>query len=249
MSRKLDNITNVMLFDLASTVNQAVTTRVVFLTGCKGWSCRSYKVNYLITGYLKINNKGDCNMPERCNAKVNMVGRIIIPFLFLISLVLHSQIAFADEKSHYDAARQLVDLTYNEDLTYETAKKFALLAAKDKFENNPKFKDYSEVLINLTMEIIDAGLHDIETQNKIKMEYAKVFMEEFTEHELKEFIKFYRTAVGQKALHKLPIVMQKSWERGSEIGNQVFSLPKYEQMFTEKFKALQVKGILPQEFK
>ena len=37
LNGKLVNITNVMLFYLANTVNQVVTTRVVFLRGCKGW--------------------------------------------------------------------------------------------------------------------------------------------------------------------------------------------------------------------
>ena len=188
-------------------------------------------------------------MPERRNAKVNMAGRMAIPFLFLISLVLLSKIAFADEKNHYAAARQLVDLTYNEQLTYETARKFALLAVKGRFESNPKTKDYSAVLINLVMEVLDSYFHDIETQNKMKMAFAKTYVEEFTEYELKEFIKFYRTPIGKKALQKLPAVMQKGWERGSEIGSQVSSSPKYEQMLIEKIEALQEKGLLPQEFK
>ena len=188
-------------------------------------------------------------MPERFSAMFSVVGRLTIPFSFLISLVLLSQIAFADEKSHYAAARQLVDLTYNEQLTYETARKFALLAVKDRFESNPKTKDYSAVLINLIMEVLDAYFHDIETQNKMKMAHAKTYMEEFTEYELKEFVRFYKTAIGQKALQKLPVVMQKGWDRGSEIGSQVSSSPKYEQMFIEKLKALQDKGMIPQELK
>ena len=154
-------------------------------------------------------------------------------------MVLLSQSAFADEKSHYAAARQLVDLTYNEQLTYEFARKGALLAVKDRFESNPETKDYSAVLISLVMEVVDAYFHDIETQNKMKMAYVKTFMEEFTEYELKEFVGFYKTAIGRKALQKLPVVMQKGWERGAEIGSHISSSPKYEQMLAEKLKALQ----------
>jgi hypothetical protein len=36
LNGKLDNITNVMLFDLVSTLNQVVTTRVISLTSCRG---------------------------------------------------------------------------------------------------------------------------------------------------------------------------------------------------------------------
>jgi len=188
-------------------------------------------------------------MTERCSAKVSVGGRLTISFSFLISLVLLSQIAFAGEKSHYAAARQLVELPYNEQLTYESARNFGLLAVKDKFESDPKTKDYSAVLTNVIMEVLDAYLHDIETQNKLKMAFAQTYMEEFTEYELKEFVRFYKTPIGQKALQKLPAVMQKGWEKGSEIGSQVSSSPKYKQMLAEKIKALQDKGIIPQELK
>ena len=189
-------------------------------------------------------------MPERYNTKVHVVSRIIIPFSFLISLVLQSQIAFADEKSHYAAASQLVDLTYDEEFTYETTKNFALLVMKDKFENENIPRDYSAALINPVMETLDACFHDIETQNKIRMARVKTYMEEFTEYELKELIKFYGTPFGQKALQKLPVVIKKNWERESEIVKQVLLSTKYEQMFDEKFKALQDQGIIPpQEFK
>jgi uncharacterized protein len=188
-------------------------------------------------------------MCSRCND----MGRMVVGLTILVSLLISSglvcYIAFADDKSHYRAALQLVDLTYNEQLTYESAKKFALLAVKDRFENNPKTKDYGAVLTNLIMEVLDAYFHDVQTQNAIKMAFAKTYVEEFTEYELKEFIKFYRTPIGKKALQKLPVVMQKGWERGSEIGSQVSSSPKYEQMLIEKIEALQEKGLLPQEFK
>ena len=172
-----------------------------------------------------------------------------ILFSFLILLVLLSQIAFADEKSHLATSRELVDLTYNYQAAYEIAKKFCLLAVKDSFEKDPKTKDYSEVLINLVMEVFDAYFQDIETQNKFKMAIAKTYMEEFTEDELKEFIRFYETPIGQKALQKLPVVTQKGWERGAEIGSQISTSPKYKQMVIEKIKILQDKGKLPKESK
>ena len=176
------------------------------------------------------------------------VGRAIALLSVLISLTLLNQAALAGEKTHFAAACELVNLTYNEQNIYESAKKGGLLAVKDRFENDPKMKDYSSVLVGLVMEVLDAYFHDPETQNKMKMALAKTFMEEFTESELREFVRFYKTPIGQKALRRLPIVMQKGWERGSEIGSQVSSSPKYQQMLAEKFKALQDKGLLPKEF-
>jgi hypothetical protein len=104
------------------------------------------------------------------------------------------------------------------------------------------------VMVNLIMEVLDAYFHDVQTQNAIRMAIAKTYVEEFTEYELKEFIKLYRTPIGKKALQELPVVMQKAWARGSEIGMQVSSSPKYDEMLFEKFKTLQEKGVLPQRF-
>jgi hypothetical protein len=187
-------------------------------------------------------------MQEKCKFKTVMMGKITI-LLFFISLVAPCQITFADQKSHYAVARQLVELTYNEKLAYEMAQKFALLAAKDSFENDPKMRDYSVILTNLIMEVLDAYFHDIETQNKMKMAFTKTYVEEFTEYELKEFVRFYKTPIGKKALQKLPAVTQKCWESGSEIGGQISSSPKYHQMLVGKVKALQDKGALPKEIK
>jgi hypothetical protein len=52
-------------------------------------------------------------MQEKCKFKTVMMGKITI-LLFFISLVAPCQITFADQKSHYAVARQLVELTYNE---------------------------------------------------------------------------------------------------------------------------------------
>ncbi len=169
--------------------------------------------------------------------------------VFLILSGLPGSVAFADEASHYQIALQLVSITYNEQAIYDAANRGALLAVKDRYENNPKTSEYAPVLINLIMEVLDAYFHDPQTQTAIKTAFAKLYMDEFTEYELKEFIKFYKTPVGKKALQKLPLVTQKGWEIGSEIGGQVSSSPKYEQMLIEKIKILQEKGQLPQEFK
>ncbi len=192
--------------------------------------------------------KGVRNMQKKYSAFYRLACWSLFFFSLVISVVLLSQNSFADKQSHYAVASQLTDLTYNEQLTYETARKFALLAVKNRFENNPKTKDYSDILINLVMEVLDVYFHDVETQNKMRMAYSKTYMEEFTEFELKEFIKFYKTSAGLKALRKLPIVMQKNWQRGSEIGRQISTSPKYERVLNEKLKALKAKGVIPQDF-
>jgi hypothetical protein len=162
-------------------------------------------------------------------------------------LVLLCQTVCADEKTHYVAARQFVDMTYKQQIVYDSARKSTFIAVRDKFDNDPETKPYSKVLTDVIMDVLDAYFHDPETQDRMKTAIAKIYMEEFTEYELKEFIRFYGTPAGQKALQRLPVVMQKGGQAGSEIGRQVSSSPKYQQMMAKKVKELQDKGKLPRE--
>jgi hypothetical protein len=162
--------------------------------------------------------------------------------------VLIGQSAFADQKTHYATARELVSLTYDEKALYESVRQAGRAEAERMVENNPKTRDYGPVLVGAVMEVLDAYFRDPETQNKLKAAFARTYVEEFTEPELSELVRFYRTPIGKKVLQKLPAVVQKGWQRGSEIGSQVSSSPKYDRMIDRKLKALQDQGKLPKEF-
>jgi hypothetical protein len=135
---------------------------------------------------------------------------------------------------------------YNKEAEYQTFIRFGLLPAKERFEHNPKTKDYIDVILKVIKEDLDAYFNDDETQNKLKMTYANIYMEEFSKSELEEMINFYETKTGQKVIQKLPVIMQKGFERGIEFGSKL--PPKYEQMEIKKIEELQKKGILPKKF-
>lgn len=174
-----------------------------------------------------------------------MYRRLIILLSGFLLLSVYGNLSLADEKSHYQAATQLVELTFNKKAYHDNAMKYALLAIKDRYENNPKTRPYSDIMIDAIMEVMDAYINDIDTQNKVKKIYSQIYMQEFAETELREMMKFYRSKVGQKALFKLPVIMQKQWEQESQLPMP----PKYERIIIEKIKSLQQQGKLPEEFK
>ena len=174
-----------------------------------------------------------------------MMNLRIIFFLCGFFLFVHSGMSFADEKAHNQAARQLAEMSFNKTAYHDNAMRYALLAIKDRFEANPKTRPYSAIIIGAVMEVMEAYVGDPETQAKVKDISAQLYAEEFTETELREMAKFYRSKTGQKALSKLPVIMQKQW--GLE--SQMVLPPRYEQMILEKIKALQSQGRLPDEFR
>ncbi len=52
--------------------------------------------------------------------------------------------------------------------------------------------------------------------DEIKTQLATIYCEDFSESELKELSAFYSTPIGKKAIQKIPIMMQRGSEWGSE---------------------------------
>jgi hypothetical protein len=168
--------------------------------------------------------------------------------IFFITIVVFSgKILAAQENSHFSAALKLVEMTFNKEAVYQQFIYFGLLPAKERYENNPKTKKYSEILVGVVREVLDEYFKDPETQKNLKVTYASIYTEEFTEKELREMIEFYKTDTGKKVLQKLPSVMEKGRRKEAELASGLSS-PKYEEMLIKKLDELQEKGLLPKEF-
>ncbi len=178
-----------------------------------------------------------------------MIKRSVLVFvvvtIFILSFVGHS--TAGEKDSCFTTALKLVEMTFNKAAVYQQFMYFGILPAKERYENNPKTREYSEILVGLIREVLTAYFNDPETQKKLKGIYAAIYSEEFTTNELNDMIAFYKTDTGKKALLKLPIVMQKGRQREVELAKGLSS-PKYEQMLQEKLERLQKDGVLPKEF-
>jgi len=176
-----------------------------------------------------------------------MVKRSFIFVVFIMVVVASGNSRAAGEDSHFTTALKLVEMTFNKEAVYQQFIYFGILPAKERYENNPKTKKYSEILVGVVKEVLDEYFNDPETQRKLKSAYATIYSEEFTEKELREMIEFYKTDTGKKVLQKLPAVMEKGRRKEAELANGLSS-PKYKQMLINKLDKLQKDGLLPKEF-
>lgn len=176
-----------------------------------------------------------------------MIRRSFIFLVFIVVVAMSGNLRAAREGSHFTTALKLVDMTFNKEAVYQQFIYFGILPAKERYENNPKTKKYSEILVGVVKEVLDVYFNDPETQSNLKSTYATIYSEEFTEKELSEMIKFYKTDTGKKVLQKLPTVMEKGRRKEAELANGLSS-PKYEQMLMNKLEELQKNGLLPKEF-
>lgn len=116
--------------------------------------------------------------------------------------------AAAPGASHRQAARDFLQVIGGGKVMMAAAN--AMLDAQA--QSNPKMAPYRDVVQkwlekNFTWEAIEPRITD---------DYA----EAFTEPELREMIAFYKTPTGQKALAKMPVLMQKGALIGMEIVKQ-----------------------------
>jgi len=171
---------------------------------------------------------------------------IIILFITIV-IFFGQKMLTAQKNSHFSAALRLVEMTFNKEAVYQQFIYFGLLPNKERFENNPKTKKYSEILLGVVKEVLDEYFNDPETQKNLKLIYANIYMEEFTEKELREMIEFYKTDTGKKVLQKLPSILEKGRRKEAEVASGLSS-PKYEKMLSNRLNELQKKGLLPKEF-
>lgn len=178
-----------------------------------------------------------------------MVKKTFIFLIFILATVsfLTGNLRAAGDNSHITTALKLVEMTFNKEAVYQQFMYFGILPAKERYENNPKTKAYSEILVGVVREVLGEYFNDSETQRKLKTAYATIYAEEFTEEELNEMINFYKTDTGKKVLVKLPTVMEKGRQKEVELANGLSS-PKYEQMLMNKLEKLQENGLLPKKF-
>ena len=74
-----------------------------------------------------------------------MIKKSFIVLLFVLAAIssLNGNLRAAGDNSHIATALKLVEMTFNKEVVYQQFMYFGILAAKVRFENNLKTKEYS----------------------------------------------------------------------------------------------------------
>lgn len=73
----------------------------------------------------------------------------------------------------------------------------------------PELDDYKDVLGNYLLSLLNS--------DSVKMEFCKIYAEEFSENELIEISNFYETEIGKKAIKKMPQLMSRGMKLGQDL--------------------------------
>jgi uncharacterized protein len=129
----------------------------------------------------------------------------------LILPLLACSASLADEASHREAAIRVLEITKS-----DVAMKSGFQAMIDPIIASMRQRGMPEAAAQEVKEVFSKWFAEEIKWEDLKPKVADVYVQQFTEQELKELYAFYQTPTGQKAIEKLPIVMQQ----GALIGRE-----------------------------
>jgi hypothetical protein len=133
-----------------------------------------------------------------------------IHIVVVLALVLGSA-AHAEERysaSHRAAAEELLVLSGAE----KNAMVGASTMADAMLQGNPTLAPFRDIILAWSAKALN-------WQN-MKPKMVELYVESFSESELREISAFYRTPVGAKSLEVLPTIMQRSMQMGVDLASE-----------------------------
>jgi hypothetical protein len=122
-------------------------------------------------------------------------------FIILLTAGLPAR---ADDESHRQAAEELLR-AMRVDKQMESALEQTLDVS---IKSQPSLKPYREVMRKFFAKHIG--------YDALKEDLVKIYVEEFTEPELRQILAFYKTPAGKKMVEKSPALMSKSMQLSME---------------------------------
>ncbi len=128
---------------------------------------------------------------------------------FVLSIILSMLppvAAWAKEpSSHHSAVLELITVLNLEEQISQSSR----VMIDTQIQANPQLADYRETML--------AWIDQYLVWDVFEEDFIRLYMEAFSESEVQQLIAFYKTPIGQKALEKMPLLM----EQGSTIGVDV----------------------------
>ena len=144
-----------------------------------------------------------------------LILTIAFSILFLSIGCTNNKLIVQNDDTHKKAATELLTIMNMEKLLDQSIQ----TALGIQIQQNPALENYKETM----QEFFNKYM----SWDYLKDEFVKIYMEEFTENELRDMIEFYKTDTGKKTLERLPILLQKGAQLGQKsVQNNLGELEK-----------------------
>jgi uncharacterized protein len=122
--------------------------------------------------------------------------------LLIIALVLPHAVCLADDASHRKAAETLLTVIKTEQDIQESANRLT----ENLLRQNPQLAPHNTVVKTFITKHMNWSI--------LKEDMINLYVQAFTEDELKQLTTFYRSPIGQKAADKMPQLV----DAGTQLG-------------------------------
>ena len=143
-------------------------------------------------------------------------------YLLTLILLIGAVSAHAATDSHRRAAEELLQITGLKESLSRTAEQLVDFQVRQ----NPQMAPYRSVFLEFFQKYM--------SYDNLKSDIVQIYVEEFSENELKDIIRFYKTPTGKKTIEKLPVLMSK----GAQVGmaNVKMHMPELKARLEEEMK-------------
>ncbi len=151
-------------------------------------------------------NRADAELPPITDwiaARLESVMQKVFLAIF-VTTALACVTNDAPQGGHRRSAEEFLEVMQVE----KAMTKMAAILADSMIKQNPQQADYNDVFFEWFDETM--------SWSKLRDRFVTIYMNAFSERELRELIAFYRTPTGRKSIESMPELMQK----GAEIGNE-----------------------------
>ena len=148
-----------------------------------------------------------------------------------------SSTTFEDQDSHRAAALKLLEVAKTEDMLVQMKAHLEqmMIQQMNAVDLAPEAKQEFSAIQQDLMEWVNSFFG----WEAMKDLYVDIYVEVFSEDELKELIAFYQSPLGQKMIAKMPELMQKSMEKTQLILQA--KMPEFRDKLNKTVEELQAK--------
>src|SRR5690242_18881997 len=122
-------------------------------------------------------------------------SRFALPLALTLAALSQPALAQDTSATHREAVKQLMAVTHLREVTAQSMDD----VVKSQVTQMPQLKPYESIMQTFLKEQMD--------WNALEPEFTRIYMEVFTEKELRDIVKIYQTPASQMMLTKMPVLL------------------------------------------
>ena len=155
--------------------------------------------------------------------------------LALLGTLLFSSTASASTDSHRQAALEMLSIS-RVDKMIEPMMENVMSMIQQQMAQVDIPEDKKTIIQKYNQKIVETLRQEMQWE-KMKEDFVALYLNVYTEEEIRELTEFYSSPLGQKMLDKMPELMQASLQISQSMLQQ--TLPKIQQLSQEMARELQ----------